>query len=33
MAVRGTEIGRCNGDRGIAVLTYEDGPHSTGEIR
>ena len=33
MAARGTEIGRCNGDRGTAVPACEDGPRSTGEMR
>jgi hypothetical protein len=33
VAARGTEIGRCSGDRGTAVPACEDRPRSTSEMR
>jgi hypothetical protein len=33
VATRGTEIGRCSGDRSTAVLTCKDEPRSKGEMR
>jgi hypothetical protein len=33
VAARGTEIGRCSGDKGTAVPACEDGPESIGEMR